>query len=219
MSRRPLPKIFSSLDVSARLFAPEQLPKPWAAAALFGRDAPLEVEIGSGKGLFITQAAAANPKFNFLGIELAVRYAQLCAAKIIKSKLTNAWMIQGKAEQIFAEYLPEVSVRAVHVYFPDPWWKKRHRKRRVMSEQFVKAIERVLEPGGVLHFWTDVEEYFRTTVELLAKSTSLEGPFEVAAKPAEHDLDFRTHFERRMRLHNEAVYRCEFRKPIAAHLC
>ena len=219
MSRRTLPKIDPSLDLSAHLITPEQLPKPWVAAALFGRTAPLEVEVGSGKGLFITQAAAANPAHNFLGIELADRYARFCATKVARVQLANARIVHGKAEVVFAEYLPGASASAIHVYFPDPWWKKRHRKRRVMSESFVRDIERVLEPGGALHFWTDVEEYFQTTVELIAKSTLLNGPFEVTATPAEHDLDFRTHFERRMRLHDEAVHRCEYRKPDKAHLC
>ena len=67
-------------------------------------------------------------------------------------------------------------------------------------------------PGGSLHFWTDVEEYFQTTLEMIAAEVALEGPLEVAERPAEHDLDYRTHFERRMRLHDEPVYRSEFRK-------
>ena len=67
-------------------------------------------------------------------------------------------------------------------------------------------------PGGYLHFWTDVEEYFQTTLEMIAAEVSLEGPLEVVERPAEHDLDYRTHFERRMRMHDEAVYRSEFRK-------
>jgi tRNA (guanine-N7-)-methyltransferase len=102
----------------------------------------------------------------------------------------------------------------VHVYFPDPWWKARHKKRRVMNEAFVREVERTLMPGGTLHFWTDVEEYFATTLELLAASTGLNGPLPVAEQPAQHDLDYRTHFERRMRLHGETVHRAEFRKPV-----
>jgi tRNA (guanine-N7-)-methyltransferase len=103
-------------------------------------------------------------------------------------------------------------VEAVHVYFPDPWWKARHKKRRVMNEKFAAQVERALVPGGVLHFWTDVEEYFHAAVATIAESTKLEGPRAVQEKPADHDLDYRTHFERRMRLAGEPVYRSSFVK-------
>jgi tRNA (guanine-N7-)-methyltransferase len=102
------------------------------------------------------------------------------------------------------------------VYFPDPWWKKRHRKRRVMCEEFLHIIERVLCPGGALHFWTDVEEYFQTTLALIAACTRLAGPLPVAESTSTHDLDYRTHFERRMRQAALPVYRSEFRKSAAA---
>ncbi len=123
-------------------------------------------------------------------------------------------MISGDALRIFRERIGEASVAAVHVYFPDPWWKTRHRKRRVMTDEFVKDIQRVLQPGGVLHFWTDVQEYFQETLKLLARSTDLAGPKIPDEQAAEHDLDYRTHFERRMRMHGEPVYRSEFTKPV-----
>jgi tRNA (guanine-N7-)-methyltransferase len=98
------------------------------------------------------------------------------------------------------------------VYFPDPWWKKRHHKRRVMNERFVREVARTLMPGGALHFWTDVRERFDATLELIAEQVALEGPLEVAERPAEHNLDYRTHFERRMRLTDRPVFRAEFRR-------
>ena len=85
-------------------------------------------------------------------------------------------MVHGDAQPIFADLLPESSVAAVHVYFPDPWWKKRHEKRRVLNDRFVKQVERVLVPGGLLHYWTDVRERFDETLALLAAQTSLVGP-------------------------------------------
>jgi tRNA (guanine-N7-)-methyltransferase len=213
MGRRALRRIDPSLDLSGYLKTFDQLPRPWNAEALFGRVAPLEVEVGSGKGLFLRTAAAQRPEVNFLGIEISLKYARFAAAALAKRHLTGAVLAVADALRVFDELLPDGSLAAVHVYFPDPWWKQRHKKRRLMTQTFVRAVERTLAAGGALHFWTDVEEYFHTSLELLSAHTSLEGPLPVPEVPAEHDMAYRTHFERRMRLHDERVYRAEFRKP------
>jgi tRNA (guanine-N7-)-methyltransferase len=212
MGRRALRKLDPSLDLSQHLLEVEQLPQPWNPEVIFGRLAPLEIEVGSGKGLFLRNAASRCPEINFLGIEIAHKYARFAAAGLAKAGLGNGRVVSGDGTRIFAELIPEGSLAAVHVYFPDPWWKKRHHKRRVMNQTFVQHVERTLQPGGALHFWTDVQEYFQATLEILAGHTRLAGPIAVPETPAEHDLAYRTHFERRMRLSNEAVYRAEFRK-------
>lgn len=213
MGRRALRKIDPSLDLSGHLKTFDQLPCPWDTGALFGRAAPLEVEVGSGKGLFLRTAAAERPEVDWLGIEISRKYARFAAAALAKRGLSNAKVVVSDARRVFDERLPDGSLAAVHIYFPDPWWKKRHKKRRVMNEVFVKDVERTLAAGGRLHFWTDVNEYFQTSLELLAAHTSLEGPFEVLEVPAAHEMAYRTHFERRTRLHNEPVYRAAFCKP------
>jgi tRNA (guanine-N7-)-methyltransferase len=213
MARRALRKVDPTLDLTRQLYTLEQLPQPLDPARLFGRIAPLEVEMGSGKGLFISQAAADRPEHDFLGVEIARKYAAHCAARIARAGLANAAMVSGDGLRLFREFLPTAGVAAVHVYFPDPWWKKRHRKRRVMNELFLADVERVLAPGGSLHFWTDVEEYFQSTLELMARvSRGLEGPLPVVERAAEHDLDYRTHFERRKRKDELPIYRSEFRR-------
>jgi tRNA (guanine-N7-)-methyltransferase len=218
VGRRALRKIDPSLDLSKHLLRFEQLPRPWSTEAIFGRRPgvlgarPLEIEVGSGKGLFLRNAARSRPEVDFLGIEIAHKYARFAAAGLAKAGLSNGRVVSGDGTRIFAELVPDGALAAVHVYFPDPWWKKRHRKRRVMNETFMRHVERTLMPGGALHFWTDVEEYFHTTLELLATHTRLSGPIPVPETPAEHDLAYRTHFERRMRLSNAPVYRAEFRK-------
>jgi tRNA (guanine-N7-)-methyltransferase len=220
MGRRSLRKVDPSLDLSRHLKTLDDLPRPFDAAALFGDESdgnsknPLEVEMGSGKGLFLASAAAGHPEHNFLGVELAGRYARFAAARLAQAGLSNAVIVSGDGLKLFRELLPDDSLAAVHVYFPDPWWKKRHKKRRVMNETFVADIERTLRPGGQLHFWTDVEEYFQQTLTLLAEKSRLQGPLDVPERAAEHDLDYRTHFERRMRLHHLAVYRSLYVKPL-----
>jgi tRNA (guanine-N7-)-methyltransferase len=188
------------------------MPKPWDSSALFGRAAPLELEIGTGKGLFLRNAAARTPEHDFLGIEVARKYARFAAAGLAKRELGNAVMLVADAARFLEEYLPDASLAAVHVYFPDPWWKKRHRKRRILRGPVVRLIERRLAVGGKLHFWTDVQEYFETSLALIARETDLRGPVAIGETPAEHDLDYRTHFERRTRLRNQPVYRSLFLK-------
>ena len=212
MGRRALRKLNPSIDLTGHLKTFEHLPRPWDAALLFGRVAPLEVEVGSGKGLFLRSAAADRPEVDFLGIEVARKYVEFTAAALARAGLPNAMVVNADALRVFHELIPDASLAAIHVYFPDPWWKKRHKKRRVMRESFLRDVERTLRPGGSLHFWTDVEEYFQTTLALLSACTMLLGPLPVPEVSAEHDMAYRTHFERRVRLAAEPVYRSEFRK-------
>ena len=212
MPRRALRKLDPTLDLSRHYRDAAERPQPFDHAALFRRVQPLEVEVGSGKGLFLAAAARTHPERNFLGIEISVKYARYASARLARQELDNAIVIGGDALLLFRQWMPEASLAGVHVYFPDPWWKKRHRKRRVLNEQFMRDVERTLAPGGVLHFWTDVEEYYRSTLELIAATVKLTGPLAVAEKPPDHDLDYRTHFERRTRKSGQAVYRAEFRK-------
>jgi tRNA (guanine-N7-)-methyltransferase len=212
MGRRALRKIDPALDLSRHLLLVDKLPPKFDAVELFGRAAPLEVEVGTGKGLFLTAACRTQPDHDFLGIEIAKKYAQYAAARLVRADLNNGKVISGDGLRLFREWFPANSLAAVHVYFPDPWWKARHKKRRVLNEFFLKDVERTLVPGGKLHFWTDVEEYFQTTLALIAETVKLAGPLPVVEKPAEHDLDYRTHFERRTRKNAEPVYRAEFQK-------
>lgn len=210
MGRRAVPSVDAAVDLRYHLKTFDELPTPWDAAALFDRTAPLEVEVGSGKGLFLQNAARARPDTNFLGIEVAHKYARFSAARLANRELANAVMVSGDGLRIFRELLPDASLAAVHVYFPDPWWKQRHRKRRVLTSEFLADVSRTLQPGGVLHFWTDVKEYYESTLRLLAKFPTLDGPRPVAERSPTDDMDYRTHFERRKRKAGLPIFRSEF---------
>lgn len=214
MGRRSLPQVDKNIDLSEYFHVLADLPEEWNILDLFpGSDAPMEFEVGSGKGLFMQTAASDHPDRNFVGIEIAGKYSRYSAAKLARRGLTNGKMLHGDANRLITNHISDASLSAVHVYFPDPWWKKRHFKRRIMNEVFVKQIQRVLKPNGELHFWTDVKEYFDMALETLAEATTLVGPQPVEERAAEHDLDYRTHFERRMRKHGEAVYRSLYVNP------
>lgn len=213
MGRRALRKIDSNLDLTPWFLEEDQLPETLPSVSLFGRSAPLEIEIGTGKGLFLRQATAACPDHDFLGIEVARKYARFAAANLAKGERANGKVIHGEGARILAQRVRTASICAIHVYFPDPWWKKRHRKRRVMHEGVLRHVQRVLHPRGVLHFWTDVWEYYQSTLALIGQVTELQGPEIPPERPATHDTDYRTHFERRVRQHDLPVYRALFRKP------
>ncbi|MEN6366735.1 MAG: tRNA (guanosine(46)-N7)-methyltransferase TrmB, partial [Thermoguttaceae bacterium] len=97
MGRRALRKINPSIDLSQHLKTFEQLPRPWDASAIFGRSAPLEIEVGSGKGLFLRTAAAARPDVDYLGIEVVQKYAEFTAASLAKLGLPNARIVAADA--------------------------------------------------------------------------------------------------------------------------
>jgi len=212
MPRRSVKTIDPNADLSATLRMVNDLPAPWNSETLFGRSAPLELEIGSGKGMFICNAAKQFPHHNFLGVEIGVKYARYSAAKLIRENLTNAVIVCGDAASVLRDSIPNGILTAVHIYFPDPWWKRAHRKRRVLRAEVLQLIESKLQLGGKLHFWTDVDEYFTSTLKLLAKTTALQGPFEVPEQAEGSEMNYRTHFERRTRLHGGKVYRTFFEK-------
>jgi len=207
MPRRPPRKPAPGLDLSAHLVPLASLPDPCEPTTLFPAPGPVELEVGSGKGLFLSTASAAAPERNFLGVEIATGYARLIAGKLAAADRSNARIIHGDAGFLVRSLLPDACLAGMHVYFPDPWWKARHRKRRVLSEPFLLHAGRTLAPGAVLHVWTDVEEYFAETM-VAARATGLfaEARQEEPGEPA-HELDYRTHFERRTRLAGMPVWR------------
>ena len=212
MGRRALPKLDPSIDFSRHLSEVDDLKSPFCPQSLFSQPADLEIEIGSGKGLFVLNESGKSPKRNFLGNEIAHKYCKFAAYRLAKENRCNAHMLRGDGLKLFRELLPSECAAAVHVYFPDPWWKERHRRRRVIQPGFIADLQRVLIPGGVFHFWTDVEEYFEQTIGMMKEHSDLAGPIHVEETVAEHDMDYRTHFERRMRKYDHDVFRSQFKK-------
>ena len=214
MGRRSLPKIDPAVSLESHLVELETLDAStaWDPQQLFASPQPLELEVGSGKGHFLLTHSQRHPDRNYLGNELAKKYARFAAYRLSKHDCQNARMISGDGLKLFRELLPDGCASAVHVYFPDPWWKERHRRRRVMQPEFISDIQRVLKDGGVFHFWTDVLQYYEETHDLMKRHSDLRGPFDVPSVSPEHDMDYRTHFERRMRLHGHDVFRSQFKK-------
>ena len=180
--------------------------------AVFGNAAPVEIEVGFGKGLFLLTAATAAPGVNFLGIEIVRKYQLLAATRMAKRGLRNVRLVKADARTFLRDCVAAESVAAIHVYFPDPWWKKRHQKRRVFTAEFVAACVRVLRPGGRLLAVTDVEDYFRLIQETVQQQPSLEPLPPPEEKAPAHDMDYLTNFERKFRKEGRAIWRASYEK-------
>jgi tRNA (guanine-N7-)-methyltransferase len=186
-------------------------PREWVGLA--PGDRPTELEIGSGKGLFLQNAASANPEHHFVGIELAAKFANKAAERLAKHGLANAIMLRGDAKRFLSQTVPDAALVRLHVYFPDPWWRNKHKKRRVLNEQTLADIQRTLIDGGQFHFWTDVLDYYEHICTQVMESTELTGPHYVPQRAVAHAMDYTTHFERRARINSQPVYRAVFIKP------
>lgn len=125
---------------------------------VFGNTRRVEVEIGCGTGTFILHAAAEHPESNYFGIERSYRRARLVDVGVAARNLANVRVLAVDAGCVVENVVPEDSVTAYHIYFPDPWWKRRHFRRRYFTPAFAAALERTLIPGGTLFLATDVAE-------------------------------------------------------------
>jgi len=147
-------------------------PVDWAT--FFGRVAPVEVEIGSGRGRFLTDEAAARPGTSFLGAEIEHEYARIAEARAEKMGLANVRFARLDGKAFVLARVPAASLAALHVFFPDPWPKKRHAKRRLFTPDFVRAAALALSAGGVLRIATDNLPYFGAIREALDVEPLLE---------------------------------------------
>ena len=143
---------------------PEQLPD---ARALFAHQTS-EVEIGFGRGHFFKDRIRQAPEHRFLGFEVRRMWVIRMARFLEREGVANARVILEDARPVLSAIFAAGSVHAFYVFFPDPWWKKRHHKRRVMTPPTLSLLHHLLEPGGRLHFRTDVAEYFGIVHQLLA---------------------------------------------------
>src|SRR5512133_1909129 len=150
----------------------EKLPRPLDFAALFGNDHPVELEIGMGKGTFITQQAKLHPEINYFGIEYARWFWRYASDRLRRNKCENARTVRAEAMYFVREFVPDGSLATLHIYHPDPWPKKRHHKRRLIQQPFLDQVQRILKPGGLLRVVTDHKEYFEQ-IDTLIKSSPL----------------------------------------------
>lgn len=132
---------------------------------LFGNQAPVELEVGFGKGMFLLSEAAARPRVNFVGLEVAGKYLRHTLLRLERRRLWNVRLMHGEAGEALSRHVADTSLQAIHIYFPDPWQKKRHKKRRLFGPGFLYHAARTLRRNGALFIATDYAEYFDSIVE------------------------------------------------------
>jgi len=180
--------------------------------AFFGNDHPVELDIGCGRGKFLFDSTVAHPEINWLGVELDYAEGRRGAKRIAKRALPNGRILGGDAKELLARKIVPHSVDAARVYFPDPWWKTRHKKRRLFTDEFADLLARVVKHGGFVHSWTDVEDYF----EIISALMNHHAEFEPLTPPPEpegkDDTDYLTGFHRRRKLAGCTIYRGLWRR-------
>lgn len=179
---------------------------PLEIEAIYGNRAPLEVDLGCGDGLFLAAAAAANPTRNFLGIERMPGRVRSACGKIARGDLGNARILHIEISYAVRHLLPADAVAVFHLMFPDPWPKRRHSSRRVVTLELLAALHHALAPNGTLRIATDEIEYFREIERLAARSP---GFIKVSDRK---DPDSVSTFEKRFRQDGLEIHRLVLRK-------
>jgi tRNA (guanine-N7-)-methyltransferase len=176
--------------------------------AIFGRRAPLEIEIGAGRGDFMLEYAAENPATNFLAIELSGTVGQLLAMRCGRAELPNVKVAKMDARTLVNLMLPDMSVAAFHIYYPDPWPKERHIKHRMVTPFFVGNLARTLQTDGAVYAASDVKEWAAEIFAMLD-----DGGFRRLAK--EPPGAKRSAFGRKYMAQGKPVYFASFMKGAA----
>jgi len=176
---------------------------------LFGRTAPVEVEIGTGKGGFLLRRAMEHPEIDFLGIEWANKFYRFAADRMRRWGVQNVRMVRADASHFIRMQCPRSSLSMLHVYHPDPWPKKRHHKRRLFQPAFVEAAVACLVPGGRIAVQTDHAEYFGIIHDLLTGHPELE---EVEFQQAAGTDELENNFEVKYRREGREIYRLAVRR-------
>jgi tRNA (guanine-N7-)-methyltransferase len=166
---------------------------PLELSSLFSVSQPLQVELGSGDGSFLVSHAAANPRHNFIGVERLLGRIRKMARKAKRGGLVNVRGIRIESSYFLEYLLPPASITALHVYFPDPWPKRKHRHYRLINERFPVLASKVLLSRGRVYLRTDDQDYFSQMLEVFRHAVGfrpVDTPAELAALLTDFERDF-----------------------------
>ncbi len=167
---------------------------------------PLEIEIGCGNGRFIAANAAKHPDVRYFGVERMMERVRKCSKKAQQGALDNLTIVRVEAGRFVRELLPAGCVRAMYLFFPDPWPKRRHHKNRFFQREMCDTLARILESGGTLYVSTDHEDYFLEMRRFLSEDSRFE-----EVPPLVRPEDEQTDFERLFLAKGDPIHDCAFR--------
>jgi tRNA (guanine-N7-)-methyltransferase len=199
-----------ALDVVGPRFRVPHAPEPLDLDAVFGRHAPRTLEIGFGNGETTAAMALAHPERDFLGVEVHAPGVGALLRQLDALDLENVRIVQHDAAEVLRDMIAPGALDGVHVFFPDPWPKQRHHKRRLVQPAFVALLASRLAPGGIVHLATDWEDYARQMLAVLTAEPSLDNTArDYAPRPESRPP---TRFERRGERLGHGVWDLVFRR-------
>jgi tRNA (guanine-N7-)-methyltransferase len=175
-------------------------------AQLFGNANRVILEIGSGKGRFLIASASEQPDANFIGIEKSLHYHRVISERVAKRALRNVRLINFDAFAVLREMIPDAALSEIHIYFPDPWPRKREQKRRIIRPEALAEMRRTLVAGGAGIYVTDHREYFEAAAPLIAEFFRAEGRVPGPDDPP------RTNYEAKYRAEGREIFEVRFWK-------
>ena len=173
-------------------------------AELFGNERPVILEIGSGKGRFLIASATERPDVNFIGIEKALHYHRLILGRLEKRGLTNVRIFNHDAFLVVRDMIPDASLDEIHIYFPDPWPRKKEQKRRIIRLEALREMRRVLKPDAWGVYVTDHRDYFEAALPVLREV------FQVDVRTPGPDDPPRTNYEAKYRAEGRDIFEAKF---------
>ncbi|OQP15549.1 tRNA (guanosine(46)-N7)-methyltransferase TrmB [Geobacillus zalihae] len=179
---------------------------------LFGHDQPLHVEIGTGKGKFITEMAKLHPDVNFIGIELYPSVLVSALDKLIESGLANVKLLNANAKDLTA-FFADGEVSRIYLNFSDPWPKKRHEKRRLTYRDFLALYDRILAEDGDIHLKTDNQSFFEYSLVSLSQYGFVLASVQLDLHQSGMTDNVMTEYEEKFSAKGNRIYRCEAVRP------
>ena len=173
-------------------------------ARLFGNERPVILEVGSGKGRFLISTAMERPDVNLVGIEKSLHYHRVIRDRVLKRHLTNIRLINHDAFLVLRDMVPDASLSEIHIYFPDPWPRKKEQKRRIIRAEVLEQFRRTLVDGGWGIYVTDHREYYEAAAPLIEQHFRSERRIPGPNDPA------RTNYEAKYRAEGRPIYEVRF---------